>query len=277
MKNDIANFDALCHSIDTAQTVPEAKQYRDKAIALVRYYKTQCDTEAADYLAKLRLRAERKIGELTKKMPTAPGNQHKGALSKASTKQTKTAALAEAGISKQDASDYEGVAAIPADQFEAELANPKGCRSAHSLAQKSRKETRKMSPKESEAHNPNWEKYSGKIKGLPKGQWGPREIYGNVQTEPTHVIDARRRSQVAAELTKALRYAEESAKAAIAILDDGFDVCPLADKVIVHIESPEQFAKDIKSDWREHFIRRFDALDTLIERLRQYRTALGGV
>jgi hypothetical protein len=71
--------------------------------------KTGAQTE--DAMAKVRLRAERKIGELTKLMEKAQGNQY--AKSASADKPLKQKTLECNGFSHQDASEYERLADIP--------------------------------------------------------------------------------------------------------------------------------------------------------------------
>jgi hypothetical protein len=62
------------------QDIPTVETIRDKASAIVELYKKQHDRAAEDAMAKVRLRAERKIGELTKQMQRASqdhGNQYR--------------------------------------------------------------------------------------------------------------------------------------------------------------------------------------------------------
>jgi hypothetical protein len=97
------------------------KDIRDKARAIEMYARQAQNTEAERQACEIRLRAERKCGQLTEEMVTAPGartdltSYHDD---------TKLAALTKAGISKVQASQWERLAAIPAEHFEADLADP---------------------------------------------------------------------------------------------------------------------------------------------------------
>jgi hypothetical protein len=64
--------------------------------------------------AEIRLRAERRFGEINKHLDTAKGNQY-SAPSPAGTKQ---AALDAVGVSKQNASRFESLAQIPEEEVE---------------------------------------------------------------------------------------------------------------------------------------------------------------
>ena len=134
MNSDLTQIDGLCREIDAARDVHTAKTIRDKAIALVRFFKQQMDEEAKERMEVVRLRAERRIGELTGKMEKAPAD-HKSQKIKSARGgfDPKKKALAEAGISSQEASEYERLAKVPGDQFEAILADPRGPRTARAV------------------------------------------------------------------------------------------------------------------------------------------------
>ena len=119
--NELVRYDAMCRAIAEAHAVDEVKDIRDKARAIEMYARQAQNTEAERKAGEIRLRAERKCGQLTDEMVRAQGartdltSDHDG---------TKLAALAAAGISKKQAFQWERLAAIPADEFEADLADP---------------------------------------------------------------------------------------------------------------------------------------------------------
>jgi hypothetical protein len=85
------------------------------------YARQAQNTEAERQAGEIRLRAERKCGQLTEEMVTAQG-QRSDLTSYHD--DTKSAALTNAGISKVQASKWERLAAIPEAEFEADLADP---------------------------------------------------------------------------------------------------------------------------------------------------------
>ena len=117
----LVRYDAMCRAITAAHAVDEVKDIRDKARAIEMYARQAQNTEAERQACEIRLRAERKCGQLTEEMVTAQGartdltSDHEG---------TKLAALEAAGISKKQAFQWERVAAIPEADFEADLADP---------------------------------------------------------------------------------------------------------------------------------------------------------
>lgn len=99
------------------RTVDDAKRLRDQAAAMHLYAQQQhFGLEAEVYAAEIRVRAERRIGQLAAALPTATGNQHAS-----SANRTKQQALRDAGVEKQRASEWERLAALPDDLFEARL------------------------------------------------------------------------------------------------------------------------------------------------------------
>ena len=117
----LVRYDAMCRAIAEAYAVDEVKDIRDKARAIEMYARQAQNTEAERQACEIRLRAERKCGQLTDQMITAQGHRsdltsdHDG---------TKLAALEAAGISKKQAFQWERLAAIPQEDFEADIADP---------------------------------------------------------------------------------------------------------------------------------------------------------
>ncbi len=79
------------------------------------------------WATELKVRAERRAGELLKTMPKNPGargsgsNQHEVRFSKGTTPPT----IASQGISKKDSMRWQQLAAVPEEQFEAAIATRK--------------------------------------------------------------------------------------------------------------------------------------------------------
>jgi hypothetical protein len=121
MGTQLVRYDAMCRAIAEAHAVDEVKDIRDKAIALEYYARQARTTEAERKACEIRLRAERKVGRLTSEMETAQGERTD---TTSSHRATKLRALQDAGISKDQASKWERLAAIPDDEFEAALASP---------------------------------------------------------------------------------------------------------------------------------------------------------
>jgi len=117
-------YDEMCRAIAECARVDEAKDFRDKAQALRAYYKQANNTQAEVMFAEVKVRAERKVGDLLIEM--AKGGQreheHQGgdrAWSHDATMLRKT--LKSLGIDKHESSRYQRIARIPQRRFESML------------------------------------------------------------------------------------------------------------------------------------------------------------
>lgn len=84
---------------------------------------TSCDDAIERRVCEIRLRAERKAGQLLtgmEKAKAAGSNQHK----ERSRDDTAPPTLAEIGVSKSQSSKWQQLAAVPEERFEAALASP---------------------------------------------------------------------------------------------------------------------------------------------------------
>jgi hypothetical protein len=107
-------YDAMCRAIDAAYKVDEVKDIRDKAIALEVYAKQARNTEAERQACEIRLRAERKCGQLTAKLEkTKPKPTKQKNPNPRSGNGLKAEALKSAGISPQRAHEWEKLGRIP--------------------------------------------------------------------------------------------------------------------------------------------------------------------
>jgi hypothetical protein len=66
---------ARCRAIAEAHAVDEVKDIRDKALAIQMYARQAQNTEAERQACDIRLRAERRCGELTRELATAQGHR----------------------------------------------------------------------------------------------------------------------------------------------------------------------------------------------------------
>jgi hypothetical protein len=113
---ELVRYDAMCRAIDAAYAVDEVKAIHDQARMLQAAARVAKNMDAEDRAYQIRWRAANKVGELTKKIEKAAGNQY--GKSEVPTKQK---ILQDAGISKQDASEFERLSDVPRDQFESAL------------------------------------------------------------------------------------------------------------------------------------------------------------
>lgn len=137
-------YERMVNAIADCIAVDEAKDIRDKALALEAYYRQARNLDAERQAANVRLRAERRVGELLKDLARADAgaerNPHGRAGKPMSDDGTQVlsiseqarvkgpspyaAALDQHGISRQTAHKFQSLASIPAADFDRALAGP---------------------------------------------------------------------------------------------------------------------------------------------------------
>lgn len=137
----LARYETMVNAIAECHRVDEVKDIRDKARALEMYARQARDTDAARKASEIRLRAERRAGELLKELAHAgeratPGtNQHdrssqrattsSGVKSQAATRPIEPPkTLDQLGISKTQSSRWQALAEVPKEVFEDALRDP---------------------------------------------------------------------------------------------------------------------------------------------------------
>lgn len=118
-KYALVQYDAMCRAIDACYQVDEVKIVRDKALAIELYAMQAKNIEAERRACEIRLRAERKAGELLKSMPKSKGGRPENSEQPAPSSFAKT--KEEAGISDDQAKRWQKLADIPQEEFEAAL------------------------------------------------------------------------------------------------------------------------------------------------------------
>jgi len=119
---ELIRYDAMCRAIADSYEVDEVKDLRDKALAIEIYARQAKNFEAERQACEIRLRAERRWGQLYKAAAKAhrTGNQHTGSLGRR--EGTKT--LADMGVSYDQSSRWQGLAEVDDDAFEDALGQP---------------------------------------------------------------------------------------------------------------------------------------------------------
>jgi hypothetical protein len=107
-------YDEACRAIAEARKVDEVKVIRDKAMALQIYAKQAMNVELESQACEIRLRAERKAGELLKAKEKAKG----GRPSKTCTEKEQVS-LHDLGITRKQSSAWQKLAEVPKGTFEA--------------------------------------------------------------------------------------------------------------------------------------------------------------
>lgn len=118
---ELVRYDAMCRAIDAAYEVDEVKDIRDKAKALEEYAKQAHNVEAERRACEIRLRAERKAGQLTKEVEKRPGTRTDRPPVTITGGSTKSKVLRDAGVTEMQARQWEKLADVPDDEFEAML------------------------------------------------------------------------------------------------------------------------------------------------------------
>jgi hypothetical protein len=124
----LVKYDLMCRSIDEALAIDEVKPVRDLAMAAALYARQAKNRDAERRAMEIRVRAERKAGELLSRMEkaTASTKPTKGVKGVQRRSHDETSArpktLAQLGVSKQQSSDWQRLAAFPEEDFEAALA-----------------------------------------------------------------------------------------------------------------------------------------------------------
>ena len=126
----LARYDAMCSAIAACHGIDEVKELRSKARALEVYARQAQNTEAERKAAEVRIRAERRAGELLKEMGTQGTRQGRGERKAMSGDTTlapsgvisKLPTLAEMGITRDQSSKWQQLAAVPAKDFEEAIA-----------------------------------------------------------------------------------------------------------------------------------------------------------
>lgn len=108
----------MCRAIAECHAVDEVKDLRDKALAIEEYMRRANNPEPERRACAIRLRAERKAGQLLKQMERAKAAN--GRPRKASSRTR----LSDLGVSYDQSSKWQKLADVPEDDFEAVLAGP---------------------------------------------------------------------------------------------------------------------------------------------------------
>jgi hypothetical protein len=117
MATALIRYDAMCQAIAEAYEVDEVKDLRDQALAIEVYARQAKNTEAERQACEIRLRAERRWGQLYKSSEKAK-NQHDAPLARNEGHRT----LADMGVSYDQSSRWQGLAEVDHETFEEEVA-----------------------------------------------------------------------------------------------------------------------------------------------------------
>lgn len=123
MMTALTKYNAARSALAEAHAVDEVKDIRDKAEAMAAYARQAHDTEMIAWVTEIKVRAERRAGELLAEMPKSAGT--KGQLQGKSSgghivvpPEESAKTLSDMGITKNESSRWQKLAAVPTDKFE---------------------------------------------------------------------------------------------------------------------------------------------------------------
>jgi hypothetical protein len=120
--HELARYDAMCRAIAEAREIDEVKDIRDKSGALEMYARQANDRDLERKVRDIRIRAESKAGELLAVREMSPAGRPP--INRSSHTTDLPQKLSDTGISKDQSSQWQKLAAIPRDEFEEALADP---------------------------------------------------------------------------------------------------------------------------------------------------------
>lgn len=136
----LVHYDAMCTAIAECVRVDEVKDIRDKARAFEMYAKQALNTEAECKAGEVRLRAERRAGQLLTEMKqTGERDQGSGGNRRSPSHGTTViqetpyqqseshrpvVTLSDLGVTRDQSSQWQQLAKIPEREFEAEVQKP---------------------------------------------------------------------------------------------------------------------------------------------------------
>ncbi len=122
----LIKYEAACRALAECKSVDEVKSWADKAAAMQAYGRMAKDKTLEVDAAEIRIRSERRLGEMLAATKAEGGLNQSATLKRGpvvvADDHGKTPKLADAGISKDLSSRAQKLAAVPEATFEAELA-----------------------------------------------------------------------------------------------------------------------------------------------------------
>lgn len=126
---DLIRYDAACRALAECKAIDEVKAWANKAAAMQAYGRMAQDKTLEVDAAEIRIRAERRLGEMIAAQKAEGGLSPGGRPSPETPRQTRgvsSPTLSDAGISYDLSSRAQKLAAVPAAEFEAEVGEWRG-------------------------------------------------------------------------------------------------------------------------------------------------------
>lgn len=118
----LIRYDAACRAVAECKAVDEVKDWRDKAAALQAYARQAKNRQLEVDSAEIRIRAERRLGQMLQEAPKNTGAMGVGKSALDTAESTQPPTLGELGISHDLSSRAQQIASIPDEEFEQTLA-----------------------------------------------------------------------------------------------------------------------------------------------------------
>jgi hypothetical protein len=128
MTHNLEKYDAARQALAKAHRVDEVRGVRDRAVALAAYARQAKDDDMIRWATEIKIRAERRVGELLRDLAASGARETRGGdrmpkKAKSSTNDFASApTLKSLGVTKDDSSLWQKLAAIPEPEFEQRLA-----------------------------------------------------------------------------------------------------------------------------------------------------------
>lgn len=117
----LIRYEAARAALQAAHSVDEVKDIRDKAQAMAAYARQAKDTALVEWATEIKVRAERRAGEMLRDMPKHTG----GRPSKTTDIVSAVSTLADIGVTDKQSERWQKLAAVPEDKFEQAVAAAK--------------------------------------------------------------------------------------------------------------------------------------------------------
>ena len=121
----LTRYEAAQFALAEARRVDEVKDIRDKAVAMQEYARQAKDTELLKHATEIRLRAERRAGELLAETPDTPRGRRPKELALDPKANSRAPTLVELGVTDTQSSKWQKLAALPEDKFEIRVEHAK--------------------------------------------------------------------------------------------------------------------------------------------------------
>jgi hypothetical protein len=186
MSNSLIKYEAARYALQVASKVDEVKDIRDKALAMAAYARQANDDELIKWATDIKLRAERRCGEMLAETERNNGSK----FTAVDQHDRRRPTLEEIGITKQQSSDFQVLADIPEETFEKELATGKA--TTKSLVRKAKKpkaEQAKAKPAPEQNKEPE-----------PRGLLDELESSGREISKLTALVESLKKTDLGAEI-----------------------------------------------------------------------------